>query len=507
VYGWFTLSSSYSCSNFDALRDEAVTLAANSGVNFQNVQRVFIVAPDFGCGWAGLAGIGCTTLNSPTGSFVASTSYINGTNWMNSTDDAVKMAAHEGGHNLGLNHSNSRAFGTEVLGPLGAAGTETEYGDGYSAMTNGGLEHYTAPHKAEELKWLGPNNYQVVQGSGTYTLQPLESNTGGLQALKIQRGAGNDAWLWIEYRQPIGNYDIVDYRPNDIWDPWANQVFSGALIHYEDALTTSFHSDLLDFTPNSSYAFLDPVLAAGQSWTDPYTNVAISVQSATSSGLTVSVNYGAAPCTSSAPSVTVSPLNPTLYPGQTASYTVSVTNNDSSACSPTTINLGSTEPSGWSTTLSTPALALSPGKSGNVTLSKGAPNGTAAGTYAVNLKASNNAASNTGTANATVVTPPSLSVSLSVPSSTFSRKSSVPITATVLTGGNPVASASVTFTLVTAGGSKFVQSTTTGTGGTSTWNYRLSPKSPTGTYTVTAQVTSGAGVQPVTSSAITFAVQ
>src|SRR2546425_7243936 len=192
VFGWYTLSSSYNCTNFDALRDEAITLAANAGVNFQNYPRVFIVAPDFGCGWAGLARIGCATLNSPTGSFSGSESYINGTNWMYSTEDATKMAAHEGGHNLGLNHSNSRSFGTEALGPLGTAGTVTTYGDGFSAMTNGSLGHYTAPHKVEELNWLNPANYQIVQSSGTYTLQPLEAIPAGLQALTGLRGTGNE---------------------------------------------------------------------------------------------------------------------------------------------------------------------------------------------------------------------------------------------------------------------------------------------------------------------------
>src|SRR5262249_36117956 len=138
---------------------------------------------------------------------------------------------------------------------------------------------------------------------------------------------------------------------------------------------------------------------------------------------------------------------------------------------------------------------------------KTAPNGTPAGTYAVNLNASNNSASGTGTANATVVAASSLSVGLSVPSSNFNRKSIVPITATVLNGGNPSVGSVVTFTLVTASGGSFVQSMTTGTDGTTTWNYKLSPKSPIGTYTVKAQATTGAGTLPVTSSTITFTAQ
>src|SRR5262249_26113181 len=130
---------------------------------------------------------------------------------------------------------NSRAFGTEPLGPLNTAGTVTEYGDGFSAMSNGGIGHYTAPQKAEILHWLP--NYQVVQSGGAYTIQPFETPTAAPQALKVQRGTGNNAFLWIEYRQPLGNYDN-----SYVYDPkvfgWGNQIFSGALIHYADGFTT-----------------------------------------------------------------------------------------------------------------------------------------------------------------------------------------------------------------------------------------------------------------------------
>lgn len=63
------------------------------------------------------------------------------------------------------------------------------------------------------------------------------------------------------------------------------------------------------------------------------------------------------------------------------------------------------------------------------------------------------------------------------------------MTATVLYGGAPAAGANVTFTLTQSDGSKITQSATTGSNGTATWNYKLGPKSPTGTDSVTAQVT------------------
>jgi hypothetical protein len=83
---------------------------------------------------------------------------------------------------------------------LGAIGTVNEFGDYWSTMGSQALGIYPAPQKAEVLNWLDPTNYQVVQSSGTWSLQPIETNPAGLQALKIQRGTGNNAWLWIEYR-------------------------------------------------------------------------------------------------------------------------------------------------------------------------------------------------------------------------------------------------------------------------------------------------------------------
>jgi M6 family metalloprotease-like protein len=498
VFGWFTLDSSYAdCTRMDLLRDAAIAAAANSGVPIQNYNRIFIVSTDFGCSWTGLSLGMCSSLNSPNGSFVASTSFLNAS-WQRSQIEGAENAAHEGGHNMGLAHAQSRTFGTEPLGALGAPGTVMEYGDPFSDMASSNSGHYATPHKAEILNWISSGiNYQVVQSSGTWTLQPLEVNPAGLVALKVQRGTGNNSWIWVEFRQPIGIYE-------SIWAP------AGALIHYEDS-TTSTHTQLLDFTPATSGMY-DSALMPANTWTDPYSNVSISVQGATANALTVSVSYGATPCTASTPSIAVSPLDPSIYPGQTATYSAVVTNNDSSGCSASAIRLASTEPSGWSTSLSTASVNLAPGQSTSVALSKGAPSGTPAGTYAVDLSASSSVATGSATANATVLTPPSLTATVSVSGTSFSRPGIVPISASVLSGGSPVPGSSVTFTITTPSGSTASQSATTGSNGVATWNYRLNQKSQAGTYSVTARAALSSGskksasTQFVAGNAITFAV-
>src|SRR5262249_7030939 len=158
--------------------------------------------------------------------------------------------AHEAGHGLTLSHAQSRGFAPEALGALGAAGTVTEYGDNFDPMGYYNLGHYGTQHKLQ-LGWLNSANVASVQSSGTFTLAPLSLNMIGTQALKVQRGTGNNDWLWIEYHQPIGNYDSA----------LSSQIFSGATIRYQDSQTGSGYSQILDFTPADG-SWYSPALPA-----------------------------------------------------------------------------------------------------------------------------------------------------------------------------------------------------------------------------------------------------
>ncbi len=493
VFGWYTLSSPYTCSTMDQARDEAIAIATAAGANFQNYTRLFVIFPDIGC-VAGFAQVGCSTLSSPSGSFTASTAYIEA-DYMTG-DQAVQLATHEAGHNLGLLHSGTLGFGTEPLGPLGATGTVSEFGDYWSTMGSQTLGIYPAQQKAEVLNWLASGtNYLVVQSSGTWSLQPLEVSPPGLQALKIQRGTGNNGWLWVEYRQPIGNYDST----------LMTQPFSGALIHYEDP-TTGAYTHLLDFSPDGSWnTWWYPALLAGQTWTDPYTNLSISVQSAAPNALTVNATYGPMPCSLANPTVSAEPLNPSTTPGNSVSYNVSVTNNDSAGCPSSAFSLSSGEPSGWPTGFSATSLTLSPGQSGSVTMAKTAPAGTSAGTYPVDAKAADTVSVGAAAANITVTTAPALAVTVSTSSSLYTLRQTVSMTAKVLTGGNPAPRASVSFTLTQPDGTNVVKVVKADSTGEAIWNYRLSRTAPLGSYTVVATATYDS--QMASSSTASFTVK
>ena len=65
---------------------------------------------------------------------------------------------------------------------------------------------YGAPHKVR-MGWLLPSNVVTTETDGNYLILPYETATTGVQAVKVRRGAGNDAWMWLEYRQLLGSYD------------------------------------------------------------------------------------------------------------------------------------------------------------------------------------------------------------------------------------------------------------------------------------------------------------
>jgi hypothetical protein len=365
-------------------------------------------------------------------------------------------------------------------------------GDYWSAMAQS-LGQYPAQQKAEVLGWMKSGlNYQVVQSSGTWSLQPIEMSPAGLQALKIQRGTGGTGWLWVEYRQPVGNYDTT----------LMTQPFGGALVHYEDATTGTF-TRLLDFSPDYSWnTWWYPALPAGSSWTDPYTNLSISVVSATPGALTLNVTYTAAPCTRANPAVSASPANPSTNAGKTVPYTVTVMNNDSPGCAAGSFSLSSSQPSGWSTNFSTGTLTLNPGQSGTVTMNKGVPAGTAAGTYLVNAGASQGTAAGVGTANCTVMAAP-LTASLSVPKTSYPARSTVTMTAAL--SGSGAAGANVTFTLTKPKGGSATKKVRADPAGKASWAYTLGAKDPPGSYSAAAEASAGAAT--AASNTVTFTVQ
>jgi hypothetical protein len=117
VKGWYTLDQDYSCDETNAIRAAAIA-AADADVDFTQYTRVFIIINGMTgtCTWGGLGTLACGTLSSADGSFTASTSWMRQT-YFNPADllrDGVQIAAHEGGHNIGLRHAKFPGFWTRA---------------------------------------------------------------------------------------------------------------------------------------------------------------------------------------------------------------------------------------------------------------------------------------------------------------------------------------------------------------------------------------------------------
>lgn len=289
VFGPYELDRAYGCSPEDAnsLRAAAIS-AADRDINFQDYTRIFIFFPEppGGCTWSGRGTLGCGTVSSGDGSFAASTTWIVTPPYMN-PELAVFLAAHEGGHNLGLNHSRSRDFGEDAIGPPGVAGGPYEYGDWYDAMGNG-LGHYNAQHKLR-LGWLAASEIAVIDDIGSQRILPVESQAPGIKAVKVRRQPGANDWLWFEYHQPLSPYALT--WPSSL----AGFRYGAAVVHLEDALmqpggAMNGYTALMDFTPASAYMmndFLDAPLRGNTVWVDRYTSRSIRVGAPGDDGITI----------------------------------------------------------------------------------------------------------------------------------------------------------------------------------------------------------------------------
>ena len=195
-------------------------------------------------------------------------------------------AAHELGHNYGLNHANFwDTSGQSVIGP----GISVEQGDYWDTMgwALAGNNHFNA-HSKYYLNWLTTNDVAIVTNSGTYRIAALDDPaSSGLRALSIAKNSSTN--YWVEFRQ----------KPINRW------VTNGAVLHW--AQSGNQKTFLLDTTPGSLDGENDSALVIGRTFADTQPGVYITPRGKGGTipeSLDVVVNLGSFP-TNVAPTVTL----------------------------------------------------------------------------------------------------------------------------------------------------------------------------------------------------------
>ena len=297
---WVTMNMAKpSTCAWSTIGSNAETAALAAGYNASNYNFVVYLFPNLSsCGWAGLAYVG-----------FPHKAWINGTGAF-----ATQIVAHEMGHNFGLLHAGSLNCGAVSMG--GSCGV-AEYGDPFDTMGNSHAMHFNAQQKTL-LNWIPASSVKThTSGSVNYTLDPLESPSGSVYAIKIPTASANRTY-WLEFRQPIG-FDSPSNPAANF--SWAN---NGAQIRVASPFEWSSGSDdteLVDMTPATSGSFGDAALVVGQSYLDSTYGINIIVTGASASALTVSVTTAGGTATTTTLS---SSANPSTV-GTNVTFTATVT--------------------------------------------------------------------------------------------------------------------------------------------------------------------------------------
>ncbi|MBK6958287.1 MAG: fibronectin type III domain-containing protein [Nitrosomonas sp.] len=234
----------------------------------------------------------------------------------------------------------------------------------------------------------------TVTSSGTFNLAAIgldpSSASGTPFMLKIAKPNTSDLY-YLSYRQPVGNYNQL-----------STTYTKGINIHRYKG---------------SGYGYTTHVktLIDGETFTDTSNGISFTQVSQDNGFATVQVSYG---CAANTPAVSISPATLAMASGNSANFTVTVSNKDMSGCSNTTFTLDH-EGGVVNGSLASPDLTLSPSQTGSSILT--ADTYLSEGSYSLSVFVTDSdgrAPHHTGisSANATLVidnTPPSTPANLS----------------------------------------------------------------------------------------------
>lgn len=324
VFGWITVPYSNSSCNsmYNTWTNNVNSQLTSQGVdvNVYN-NRIYILNNPAGCPGAGWA-------------FV----YGN-VSWIASGLD-VRAIAHELGHNYGSHHASSKSC-TDAAGQrvsISQNCIKDEYGDPYDVM--GASPYHFGNYNKGVLQWYEASNTHTVTSSGAYTIAPLGSNTSAVQALRIAYPQVSGLYYYLEFRRPYGLFENF---------LTSSTVANGISVRLAPQYSIGQYSYLLDMTP-STITFIDAPLAVGKTFTDAQSGISFTTESVSYAEARVNISISTAQCVRGKPTVSVSPLSLFANAGETRTYQVSVTNNDSSVCPASAFTVTPSYPPGWTHT-------------------------------------------------------------------------------------------------------------------------------------------------------------
>lgn len=464
VYGWYTIPVSSGTCDTTAIANYAQQAAAAAGANLAAYDHLVYAFPQNACTWQGRGSVG----GSPSQA------------WVNEWFE-LGIVGHELGHNFGLYHSRSMDCGAVSIG---TNCTISEYGDIFDLMGGANSAHFNLFQK-ERLGWInGGTNAPVttVSTSGIYWLDSFEQGTMTAKGLKILKSidpvTGMKTWYYVERRVAYGFDSFLSGNAN---------VQNGIIVR-TGSESSGQSTNLLDMTPETE-SWYDPALMVGRSFTDSEAGITITTLSADATGAFVEVSLAAQPCVRANPTLTLDPSQTQWLPsGGTATFNVTLKNNDGSGCQSSGFNLQAANPVGWTTSVF-PVTALNPGATVTTTLQVTSPAGAVDGFYSINVNAANASSPSYSTsAAATYSLVSTLAVTNTSSQATYTRSQTATVNATVRAAGTIVSGASVTFTMTRSNGTTVSTTATTGSNGVAVFKYAFNrKKDPSGTYQVRAQ--------------------
>ncbi len=347
VFGPFLVNYSYSPANtcdYITWTNAAEAAAQAAGIDLSPYQHRIFVLPHYSdipaCTFSGRTYVGCNTWCRM---------------WI--TEGGSPMVyAHELGHNLGLAHAGTDPENDGII--------NNEYGDYSDPMGSSRDWHmFGGPH-VDRLGWYEayPGSIVTVTQSGDYTIEALSAIPPVIpitpRVLKVQR-PNNQGFYYMSYRQPVG-YDV------SIPSPYTQ----GVNIHRYWGPTAAAQTSFIQSLTNN------------QSFLDDDTGIQVTQTGASPNSVSVHIEM----CVGQAPTVTLTPASQALRPGDPASYTVTVANQDGGNCPTGAFTLSYTgAPPG---ALTPASLQLSPGAGGTATLTL-TTTGMASNAYSLQVQAAN----------------------------------------------------------------------------------------------------------------------